>query len=126
MGRVAEVQCSAGGGRSIFVSWLRKLFGRAEPSDTGDVMRERQTDQPGRLRDPDADARADRQQADTTGLVREGEPRGGMGAEDYNTAGPLDIVEEGGVAMSGPAGAPQDGSTPDERRAEQRDLDPPA
>jgi hypothetical protein len=44
-----------------------------------------------------------------------------MGAEAYNTADPRDIVDEEGVAMSGPAGAPQEGTTPDERRAEQRD-----
>jgi hypothetical protein len=99
------------------MGWLRKLFGRGD----GDVTRERQTDQPGHYTERDDEHRADRQEADTTGLVREGEPRGGMGAEAYNTASPVEIVEEGGVAMSGPGGAPQEETTPFERRAEQRE-----
>jgi hypothetical protein len=83
------------------MDWLRRLFGRDEPAD---MMEARQGDQPGQVVEPD-----------------EGDPRGGMGAEAYNTADPRDIVDEEGVAMSGPAGAPQEGTTPDERRAEQRD-----
>ena len=100
------------------MDWLKRLFGRDESAD---VMEARQGDQPGRFVESDEEHRADRQEADTTGLVREGDPRGGMGAEAYNTADPRDIVDEEGVAMSGPAGAPQEGTTPDERRAEQRD-----
>jgi hypothetical protein len=102
------------------MDWLKRLFGRTGEERT-DVMEERQTAQPGGFREEGAEHRADRQQADTTGLVREGDPRGGMGAEAYNTADPRDLVEEGGVAMSGPGGAPQEETTPAERRAEQRD-----
>ena len=42
-------------------------------------------------------------------LDREGDPRGGMQSEDYRTADPRDVVEQDGVVMSGPGGAPQDG-----------------
>jgi hypothetical protein len=78
------------------MEWLKRLLGRG------------------------AENRANRQEADTTGLVREGEPRGGMSADAYHTSDPRDIVEEGGVAMAGPGGAPQEETTPAERRAEQR------
>ena len=57
----------------------------------------------------------------TVGSAPKSEPRGGMSAEEYHTADPRDIVEEGGVAMAGPAGAPQEDTSPAERRAEQRD-----
>jgi hypothetical protein len=100
------------------VNWLKRLFGGG---GDGDATRERQTAQPGQFVEPDEEHRADKQQADTTGLVREGDPRGGTGAEAYNTADPREIVEEDGVAMSGPGGAPQEGTSPAERRAEQRD-----
>jgi hypothetical protein len=51
----------------------------------------------------------------------EGDPRGGLQAEEYRTAGPTDIVTvEGDVAMSGPAGAPQDDESPEERRRHDR------
>jgi hypothetical protein len=80
------------------VDWLKRLFRRGEDERV-----------------------ANRQAADTTGLVRENDPRGGMSAEAYNTADPREIVEEGGVAMSGPGGAPQEETTPDERRADQRE-----
>jgi len=102
------------------VQFLRRLFGRGRDERGGDVMRERQTDQPGHFRDPHAEHRANKQQADTTGLVREGEPRGGMSAEAYNTAAATDVVVEEGVAMSGPGGAVQDETTPLERREDQR------
>jgi hypothetical protein len=49
------------------------------------------------------------------------EPRGTVSSEEYHIADPRDIVEEGGVAMAGPAGAPQEDTSPAERRAEQRD-----
>ena len=57
-------------------------------------------DLPGRFAKPEEDAenRAARREADTTGPVREGEPRGGMGAE-ATTRRPRDIVEQDGVAM---------------------------
>ena len=41
-------------------------------------------------------------------LDREGDPRGGMQSEDYRTADPREIVEEDGVVMAAPGGAPQD------------------
>ena len=102
------------------MSWLDRLRRRRRGAD-GDVMRERQTEQPGRFREVTAEHRADRQSADTTGLVREGEPRGGMSAEAYNTAGPTDVVAEDDVVMSGPGGAVQEDTTPEERRDQQRD-----
>jgi hypothetical protein len=104
------------------MEWLRKLLrGGGDVEPKADVMEQRQTDLPGRFVQEDVENRAARQEADTTGLVRTGEPRGGMSAEAYNTADPRDIVEEDGVAMAGPAGAPQEGTTPSERRADQRD-----
>jgi hypothetical protein len=53
-------------------------------------------------------------------LDRPGDPRGGLQDEEYRAADPREIVEAEGVAMTGPGGAPQEGTTPDERRAEQR------
>jgi hypothetical protein len=61
----------------------------------------------------------DRQEGDVHTLDREGDPRGGVQSPEYRHADPRDVVEDG-VAMSGPGGAPQDGSTPDERRADDR------
>ena len=58
---------------------------------------------------------AAKQQGDVHALDREGDPRGGVQNEQYRLADPREIVEDG-VAMSGPGGAPQEGSTPDERR----------
>jgi hypothetical protein len=77
------------------MEWLRKLLGRRD-----DAPEARQGE---------------------TALVGEADPRGRTSAEAYNTADPRDIVEEDGVAMAGPAGAPQEGATPSERRADQRD-----
>jgi hypothetical protein len=64
---------------------------------------------------------AAKQEADPDALERENDPRGGLQSDDYRTADPRDVVEEGGTVMSGPAGAPQEGTTPDERREEQQD-----
>ena len=50
----------------------------------------------------------------------EGEPRGGLQSEEYRTADPREVVEEDGVAMSGPGGAPQEGESPAERRERDR------
>ena len=55
-----------------------------------------------------------------TQLERDDDPRGGLQSDEYRSADPRDVVEEGGTVMSGPGGAPQDGSTPAERRAEDR------
>ena len=64
---------------------------------------------------------AAKQEADPESLERENDPRGGLQSDDYRAADPRDVVEEGGTVMSGPAGAPQEGTTADERREEQQD-----
>lgn len=46
----------------------------------------------------------------------ESEPRGGLQSEEYRSAGPSDVVEDEGAAMSGPAGAPQEDRSVEERR----------
>ena len=62
---------------------------------------------------------AAKQKADPEALDREDDPRGGLQSHEYRTADPRDVVEEDGDVMSGPGGAPQEGTTPDERREEQ-------
>jgi hypothetical protein len=62
---------------------------------------------------------AAKQQGDPAALDRRGDPRGGLQSEEYRTADPRELVEEDGTVMSGPAGAPQEGTTPEERRREQ-------
>jgi hypothetical protein len=64
--------------------------------------------------------RADKQQGDPAALEREGDPRGGLQDESYRTAEPTDVVEAEGVAMSGPGGAPQEATSADERREQNR------
>jgi hypothetical protein len=64
--------------------------------------------------------RANKQQGDPEALEREGDPRGGLQDEQYRSADPRDLVEAEGVAMSGPGGAPQEGTSTEERRAEDR------
>ena len=76
-------------------NWLKKLFGGGDKPT------------------------AARQQGDPTVLDRDDEPRGGTQSEEYRHADPREVVEEG-VAMSGPGGAPQEDTTPDERRAADR------
>ena len=66
------------------------------------------------------DARAAKQQADPEALPREGDPRGGLQSDEYRTADPREVVEEEGVVMSGPGGAPQEGESVEERRARDR------
>lgn len=51
------------------------------------------------------------------------DPRGGLQSDEYRHADPRELVEEGGTAMAGPAGAPQEGLTPDERREQDRKTD---
>jgi hypothetical protein len=41
-------------------------------------------------------------------LDRDDDPRGGMQSEEYRTADPRDVVEQDGVVMSAPGGAPQE------------------
>ena len=60
--------------------------------------------------------RANKQQGDPHALDVDGDPRGGVQNEDYRTADPRELVEEDGVVMSGPGGAPQEGESPRERR----------
>jgi hypothetical protein len=64
--------------------------------------------------------RANKQAGDVRALDREGDPRGGVQSDDYRSADPRELVEEDGVVMSGPGGAPQEGSSAEERRAEER------
>jgi hypothetical protein len=51
------------------------------------------------------------------------DPRGGLQSDEYRHADPRDLVEEGGTAMAGPAGAPQEGLSVDERREQDRKTD---
>ena len=64
--------------------------------------------------------RANKQQGDVHALDRERDPRGGVQSDDYRTADPREVVEEGGTVMSGPGGAPQEDTPVEERRAEDR------
>jgi len=59
--------------------------------------------------------RAGKQEGDPQALDREGDPRGGVQSPEYRHADPRDVVEVDGVAMSGPAGAPQDDHEPEAR-----------
>jgi hypothetical protein len=74
----------------------------------------------GRWRKKNEKHRADKQQGDVHALDREGDPRGGVQDPEYRTSGPEEVVEAEGVAMAGPGGAPQDDSSPDERRDRDR------
>jgi hypothetical protein len=69
--------------------------------------------------------RADKHQGDPHALDVEGDPRGGVQSEEYRRADPRDVVEEEGVVMSGPGGAPQEDLSPEERRERDR-RDQPA
>ena len=74
----------------------------------------------GRWRKKREEARAAKQQGDPEALAREGDPRGGLQSEEYRVADPREVVEEDGVVMSGPGGAPQEGESVEERRARDR------
>ena len=74
----------------------------------------------------DEDGRAAKQEGDPHALDVEGDPRGGVQSPQYRHADPRDVVEEGGTVMSGPGGAPQEGRSPQERRAADRTDDEPA
>jgi hypothetical protein len=63
--------------------------------------------------------KASKQEGDVHALDRPGDPRGGVQNEEYRHADPREIVEDG-VAMSGPGGTPQEGTSPDERREADR------
>jgi hypothetical protein len=64
--------------------------------------------------------RADKQQGDVHALDVEGDPRGGVQDEEYRTADPRDVVEAEGTAMAAPGGAPQEDTSPEERRDQDR------
>ena len=74
----------------------------------------------GRWRKREKGSRAAKQQGDPHALDREGDPRGGVQSDGYRHADPREIVTDESVAMSGPGGAPQEGTSPDARRDEQR------
>ena len=64
--------------------------------------------------------RASKQQGDVHALDVEGDPRGGVQSDEYRHADPRDVVREGEVTMSGPGGAPQEGTSAEERREQDR------
>jgi hypothetical protein len=64
--------------------------------------------------------RASKQEGDVHALDREDDPRGGVQSDDYRSADPRDVVEEGGTVMSGPGGAPQEGESVEARRERDR------
>jgi hypothetical protein len=74
----------------------------------------------GRWRKRGENRRASKHEGDVHALDTAGDPRGGVQDETYRHAEPDSVVEAEGVAMSGPGGAPQDDSTPDERRERDR------
>jgi hypothetical protein len=64
--------------------------------------------------------RANKQEGDVHALDREGDPRGGVQSDEYRSADPRDVIEDQGTVMAGPGGAPQEGTSPEERRREDR------
>jgi hypothetical protein len=63
---------------------------------------------------------AARQEGGVHALDRPGDPRGGVQSDEYRHAEPDQVVEDEGVAMSGPGGAPQDELSSEERRERDR------
>jgi hypothetical protein len=74
----------------------------------------------GRWRRKREEHRANKQQGDVHALDREGDPRGGVQSGEYRTADPRDIVEDGGTVMAAPGGAPQEDTSVEERREQDR------
>ena len=74
-------------------------------------MSERQADQDHGEVGDDA-GRADRER---------GDPRGGTQSDEYRHADPRDLVSEDDVTMGGPGGAPQEGTSAEERRKRDRE-----
>jgi hypothetical protein len=64
--------------------------------------------------------RADKQEGDVHALDREGDPRGGVQGDDYRRADPRDVLEEEGKVIAGPGGAPQEGTSVEDRRETDR------
>ena len=71
--------------------------------------------------DTEDERHADRQQGDPDALAVEGDPRGGQQSDEYRHADPRELVSEGDVTMSGPAGAPQESVSVEERRRRDRE-----
>ena len=65
-------------------------------------------------------ADAEKQQGDVNALDRTDDPRGGVQSDEYRHAAPVEIVEDAGVVMGGPAGAVPEDLPPDERRERDR------
>jgi hypothetical protein len=74
----------------------------------------------GRWRKKREEHRADKQHGDVHALDREGDPRGGVQSDDYRTADPRDVLEDNGAVMATPGGAPQEETSPEERRSRDR------
>jgi hypothetical protein len=74
----------------------------------------------GRWRKRGEKHRANKQQGDPDALEVERDPRGGLQNDEYGHAEPTEVIEAEGVVMSGPAGAPQEGLSPQERRERDR------
>jgi hypothetical protein len=74
----------------------------------------------GRWRKRREEHRANKQEGDVHALDVEGDPRGGVQSSEYRTADPRGVVEGEGTTMSGPGGAPQEGTSPEERREQDR------
>ncbi|HEY2741855.1 MAG TPA: hypothetical protein VGI69_06720 [Gaiellaceae bacterium] len=66
------------------------------------------------------DSTAARQEGDVHALDTPGDPRGGVQSDEYRHARPEDIVEEDGVVMAGPGGAPATDETVEEQRERDR------
>ncbi|MDQ3874477.1 MAG: hypothetical protein M3322_02840 [Actinomycetota bacterium] len=88
------------------------------PEDESSEQTGRGTGRLGPWADDDDDAHATRQTGDPHAADVEGDPRGGVQSEEYRRSEPRDVVTEGDVAMSGAGGAPQEGKSVEERRAE--------
>ena len=86
------------------------------------------TGRQGEWADAGEESRAGKQQGDPHALDVENDPRGGVQSDEYRHADAREIVTEGDVAMAGPAGAPQEGKSVEERRRESeewREKGPP-
>jgi hypothetical protein len=68
----------------------------------------------------EGESTAAQQEGDVRALDRRGDPRGGVQSDEYRHARPEDIVEEEGVVMPGPGGAPATDGTLDEQRERDR------
>jgi hypothetical protein len=68
----------------------------------------------------DDETTAARQEGDVHALDQSGDPRGGVQSDEYRHARPEDVVEEDGVVMAGPGGAPATDETTEEQRERDR------